>query len=147
MDFENDAKCIFDDHYCCAQSVLGSFAEQLGLDRETAYKIATPFGGGIGYSGQICGAVSGAIMVIGLARGYTVYDQQQKEACYGLAQAFLERFAAEHGSLNCPELLGYDIGDPDDLAQVRELNLFETRCPKFVGDAAKFVAELLEIEP
>lgn len=147
LGFENHAKNLFEVHFNCAQSVFGPFADHFGLDRETAFRIATPFGGGIGHSGQLCGAVSGALMAIGLARGITVYDQSQKEACYALTRAFLESFAAQHGSLTCPGLLGLDIGDPDDLARVRELNLFHTRCPQFVGDAARIVAELLALEP
>ena len=146
MGIENEAKLLFEAHYNCAQSVFGPFADHFGLDREIAFRIATPFGGGIGHSGQLCGAVSGALMAIGLARGITVYDQSQKEACYAMARAFLERFTAQHGSLTCPGLLGLDIGDPDDLAQVRELNLFHTNCPQYVGDAARIAAELLVLE-
>jgi C_GCAxxG_C_C family probable redox protein len=146
LDVEKEAKQLFEAHYNCAQAVFGIFADDFGLDRETAFRIATPFGGGIGHSGQLCGAVSGGLMVIGLARGITVYDQSQKDACYELARAFLESFAAQHGSLTCPGLLGLDIGDLDDLAQVRELNLFHTRCPQFVGVAARIVAELLALE-
>jgi C_GCAxxG_C_C family probable redox protein len=147
LEFEDQARELFEAHYNCAQSVLGPFANYFGLERETAFRLATPFGGGIGHSGQLCGAVSGALMVIGLARGITVYDQSEKEACYALARTFLEGFAALHGSLTCPGLLGLDIGDPDDLAKVRELNLFHTRCPQFVGDAARIVAEVLVLEP
>ena len=146
MEFNNQAKQLFEAHYNCAQSVFGLFADQFGLERETAFRIATPFGGGIGHSGQLCGAVSGGLMVIGLARGISVYDKSQKDACYELATAFLESFAAQHGSLTCPGLLGLDIGNLDDLAQVRELNLFHTQCPRYVGDAARIVAELLALE-
>jgi len=147
LKFDTEAKKIFEEHYNCAQSVVGPFAEHFGLDRETAFMIATPFGGGMGHSGQVCGAVSGALMAIGLGRGITAYDQTQKYACYALAQKFLERFTALHGSLTCPGLLGLDIGDADELQQVRELNLFHTRCPQFVGDAARMAAELLELTP
>jgi len=147
LKFEDEAKQLFEAHYNCAQSVVAPFADQFGLERETAFRIATPFGGGMGHSGQVCGAVSGALMAIGLARGITAYDQTQKYACYALAQTFLERFAALHGSLTCPGLLGLDIGDADELQQVRELNLFHTRCPQFVGDAARIAAELLGLAP
>ena len=146
MTYQDQAVELFEADFNCAQSVFGLFADYFGLDQETAFRIASPFGGGIGHSGEMCGAVSGAIMVIGLARGYAVYDKEQKEACYGLAHAFLERFNAQYGSLSCPGLLGLNIGDPVDLEQARELNLFHTRCPQFVGEAARIVAELLELE-
>ena len=145
MNVQDQAKVLFDAHYNCAQSVFGSFAEHFGLDQETAFKIATPFGGGIAHSGHICGAVSGAIMAIGLARGIVVYDQTEKYACYDQASEFMERFIARHGCLTCPGLLGLDIGDPIELEQARALDLFHTRCPEFVGDAAGMVAELLNL--
>lgn len=146
MNFEAQAKQYFTQHYNCAQSVFAPFAEALGMDLESALKIATPFGGGMGHAGQVCGAVSGALMAIGLARGITIYDQEKKYACYDLARDFQRRFLALHGDVTCPGLLGYDIGDVQDLAKVRELNLFHTLCPGYVGDAARIVGEMLEIE-
>lgn len=145
MGLDAEARALFEGDYNCAQSVLAPFADRFGMDRKTALRIATPFGGGMGHNGQICGAVSGALMAIGLARGTEVYDKAQKDACYALAQAFLKRFTAKHGDLTCPGLLGLDIGDPAELEQVRALNLFHTRCPDFVGDAVIIVAELLEL--
>lgn len=147
MGMEAEAREMFKAHYNCAQSVLGAFADRYGLDRATAFRIATPFGGGIGRSGLLCGAVSGAIMVIGLARGTTVYDKPKKDACYALAREFQERFTALHGSLTCPGLLGLDISDPVELEQARTLDLFHTRCPDFVGDAVLITAKLLGLEP
>lgn len=143
MSRDLEARALFDQHYNCAQSVVAPFADHFGLDRELAFKIATPFGGGIGHSGSLCGAVSGALMVIGLARGITAYDQAQKESCYALARTFQARFTAQHGTITCPGLLGLDIGDPDELEQVRQLGLFATRCPQYVGDAVVIVEALL----
>ncbi len=139
----SEAKAYFDQHYNCAQSAFAPFAETLGMDLDLALKIATPFGGGMGHAGQVCGAVSGALMVIGLARGITEYDQAKKYACYDLAKQFQARFREAHGSLTCPGLLGYDIGDPQELAHVREENLFHSLCPQLVGDAARIVGALL----
>jgi C_GCAxxG_C_C family probable redox protein len=145
MRLDAEAKAYFDGGFNCAQSVLAPFADRFGFDRKTMLRIATPFGGGMGHNGQICGAVSGALMAIGLVRGTDIYDKAQKDACYALAQSFQKRFMAKHGALTCPGLLGLDIGDPAELAQVRALNLFHTRCPDFVGDAVLIVAELLEL--
>ena len=146
MKLQEQAQTLFDAHYNCAQSVFGPFADLFGLDQETAFRIATPFGGGIGHSGETCGAVSGGIMVIGLARGISVYDQAQKQACYDLTHTFLERFKTQFGSLTCPGLLGMDISHPEVLEQARAMNLFHTRCPAFVGGAARMVADLLDLE-
>ena len=146
MSLESDARALFDQHENCAQSVFAPFAEHFGLDKETALRIATPFGGGMGHAGQVCGAVSGALMAIGLAKGTTVYDKEKKDACYAMARDFQARFRGMHGHVSCPGLLGLDIGDPVELEKVRELNLFHTRCPNYVGDAARLVGEMLGIE-
>ncbi len=144
MNPKEQAQAFFEQHLNCAQSTLAPFAEQYGLDLDTALKLATPFGGGMGHNRQVCGAVSGALMSLGLARGISAYDREKKYACYDLAGKFLTRFEALHGALTCPGLLGLDIGDPTDLAKAREADLFHTLCPKFVGDAAQIVAELLD---
>lgn len=143
MDIKITAQKYFGGHFNCAQSVFAPFAVKFGMDLDTAMKIATPFGGGMGHSGQVCGAVSGGLMAIGLVKGITTYDREQKYACYELAQIFQNRFLAIHGAITCPGLLGYDIGNPIALEEVRELDLFHTLCPQFVGDAAMIVDQLL----
>lgn len=144
MNVKIEAQKYFEDHFNCAQAVFAPFAHRCGMDVETALKIATPFGGGMGHAGQVCGAVSGALMAIGLVKGISSYDMELKYACYDLAKDFQSRFHKLHGDIACPGLLGYDIGDPEELEQVRELNLFHTRCSNFVRDATKIVDELFE---
>jgi len=146
MDMVASARDYFSQHYNCAQSTFAPFAERFGLNLEEAFKIATPFGGGIGHAGLMCGAVSGGLMAIGLARGITTYDRSKKYACYDLAQKFISKFKALHGELTCPGLLGLDIGDPSELEQVRNIGLFNSLCPNFVGDAVNIVAQLLELD-
>ncbi|MEA3327932.1 MAG: C-GCAxxG-C-C family protein [Chloroflexota bacterium] len=146
MKLEDEAKAFFGQHYNCAQSTVAPFAKRLGVDLDLILKIATPFGGGMGHAGQICGVVSGALMAIGLAKGITFYERDKKYACYALGQDFQEHFRALHGNLTCPGLLGLDIGNPEELTKVRELDLFHTLCPRFVGDAARITAEMLGLE-
>jgi C_GCAxxG_C_C family probable redox protein len=143
MELEAEARALFEQSYNCAQAVLAPFAEQFGLPREMAFKMATPFGGGIGHTGQVCGAISGAMMAIGLAQGTAIGDKAQKETCYALARAFHARFLARHNAITCPGLLGLDLGDPAEYAQAREMGVFHSRCPAFVGDAVLIVADLL----
>ena len=142
----DEARALFEVPYNCAQAVLGPFAELFDLPSETAFRIATPFGGGMGHTGLICGAVSGALMAIGLAQGTATGDKTQKYACYALASDFLERFRDEHGDLTFPVLLGLDIRDPAQLAAAREQDLFQARCTAFVSDAVMITARLLGIE-
>ncbi len=129
----------------CSQAVLSTYAPTLGLDRETALRVAAAFGGGMGRTGETCGAVSGALMVIGLRYGQsTAGDEEAKEKTYNLAGEFLKRFAARNdGCVKCRELLGRDVGSPEDRQAAREQGLFDTLCPKFVRDAAEIVEQLL----
>jgi len=146
MELEVEARALFEQSFNCAQAVLAPFAERFGLPRETALKLGTPFGGGIGHTGQVCGAVSGAMMAIGLAQGTAIDDKPQKEACYALVQAFQARFLALHSAVTCPGLLGLDISDPAELERARAMGLFHSRCPAFVGDAVVITAELLGLD-
>jgi C_GCAxxG_C_C family probable redox protein len=128
----------------CAQAVLCAFAGELGLDAETAMRAATGFGGGMGRLAGTCGAVTGAIMAIGLARGMRAPgDQQAKESAYGLVREFARRFAAQHETLSCRELLGVDIGTPEGRAQAKEANLFATRCDSYIRDAVAILEQML----
>ena len=120
----------------CAQSSLVPFVGHFELSREMALKIATPFGGGIAKSGQVCGAVSGAIMAIGLARGTITGDVVEKEACRTLTQTFITRFLTEHGDLTCPGLLEKNSSKPGE-------KINPTPCSFFVRDAVLIAAELL----
>ena len=95
-------------------------------------------------SGETCGAVSGALMVIGLLHGKTrKEDDDSRERTYALAQEFMEAFRERNGSLLCRGLLGVDVSTPEGIAAVRERDLFRTACPKFVGDTGEILEGLL----
>ncbi len=138
-----EAKAYFKQGFNCAQATFLPFAKRLGLDESTALMIATPFGGGMGHAGQTCGAVSGALMVIGLTNGTAVVDREKKYACYALAKTFQETFREIHGSLTCPGLLGLDISTPEDLEKAHLQAMFSNICPEYVGDAVKIVCDVI----
>jgi C_GCAxxG_C_C family probable redox protein len=128
----------------CSQAILMTFGPELGFPFELAPKIAAPFGAGIGRLGQTCGAVSGAVMVLGLLAGDNSLDPlQQKELSYALAREFVDRFIQQRSSTQCRELLGIDISTPEGLERVREEGLTETLCPELVRDAAKILLEMI----
>ena len=130
--------------FTCSSAVFSAFSDELGLDPDTAKKIACGFGAGISKSGNICGAVSGAIMVIGLKYGKTVLgDDAATEKTRALVQKFLQEFTKRHGSVNCTELLGYNLGKPEEFAQARDNKYFVTKCPELVGDAAAILERIL----
>jgi C_GCAxxG_C_C family probable redox protein len=125
--------------------VLSSFGGEYGLDREQALRIACAFAGGMARMGETCGAVTGALMVIGLAREEASReDNESKEETYRLVRDCVEEFRERNGSIVCRELLGVDISTEEGLTHARVKNLFHEVCPKFVRDAAEILKRLLE---
>jgi C_GCAxxG_C_C family probable redox protein len=124
--------------------VLSSFGEAFGLEQGLAFKVAGAFGGGMARMGETCGAVTGALMAIGLKYGMTqAKDEGARDKTYKLAQEFAARFKARHNSMVCRELLGYDLSKPEERKAAYEKGLFTTLCPKFVRDAVEIVEQLL----
>lgn len=137
------ALSYFANNFNCSQAVFTSFATEMGIDEELALKLATQFGGGA-RCGQMCGAVSGALMVLGLKYGHCHSDNnEEKSRAYSLAVEFNKLFCEKNGSIVCKDLLGYDLSVPDELALIKEKNLFSTVCTKMVADAAEIVEQML----
>ena len=145
MDNVERAVSCFNQGFMCSQAVLSAYAEQFGLDREAALKVSAAFGGGMGRMGETCGAVTGAFMVIGLKYGRTaIEDRESHEKTTRLVREFVDRFKSINGSIVCRELLGCDLSTPDGLKTFVGKNLRDTRCTKFVRDAAQIVEQLLK---
>ncbi len=136
------AKSRFENGYACSQSVLSTFAPELGLDEETAFKIASAFGGGMVRHGEVCGAVTGALMTLGLKFGSPNADDE--EAVRSASQELMRRFEEEKGSLLCRELLGYHLIVPEEREKARESGVFQTTCPFLVQRATELAKEILE---
>ena len=130
----------------CAQAVFSTYSSEFGLEPELALRISSSFGGGMGYIGETCGAVTGAFMVIGLKYGKDKADDNAaKDKNYLLVQEFTRRFIAKHGSVRCNELLGVDISVPEEMKKARDNQIFTTICPMLVKDSSEIVEELLEL--
>jgi C_GCAxxG_C_C family probable redox protein len=135
----------FRQNFNCAQSVFVAFAPQLGMDESQAFKLASPFGGGVARRGQTCGAVTGALMALGLAQ--EADTPAGKEDAYRLGEEFLQRFEARHATILCRELIDCDISTPEGRQQAREKSAFTALCPLFVRDAAEIVQAMLASTP
>ncbi|MDX1798976.1 MAG: C-GCAxxG-C-C family protein, partial [Candidatus Lokiarchaeia archaeon] len=134
----------FRDDFNCAQSVLSTFSSQLGLSLDTALKLASGFGGGMGRLGNTCGAVTGAFMVIGLKYGMGINRNiEAKEKTYQLIREFSEKFQEIHGSLICKQLLGCDLNTPDGKDYFNQNNLFEKKCLQYVKNAVEILEEII----
>jgi C_GCAxxG_C_C family probable redox protein len=130
--------------FTCSQAILSTYGGEFGLERETALKLASGFGAGMGRLGEVCGAVTGALLVIGLKHGQTeAKDKETKEKTYARVRDFSSRFKARHGSLLCRELLSCDLGTAEGMALARQKGYFTEICPRFVRAAAEILEDVL----
>ena len=129
----------------CAQAVLAGFAESFHLKRRDALRVAGAFGGGMAQTGDTCGAVTGALMVLGLRFGKTEPgDDAARERTVAKGGEFLETFREKHGSCACRTLIGYDVSRPGEREAAKESGVFKTICPQLVLSAAQILEDLLE---
>ncbi len=144
MERTEKAISLFRDNFNCSQAVLASFASDYGADPNMLLRIATPFGGGMGRQQKICGAVTGALMVLGLRYGKGLDDpDEKKQHTYEMTVKFMDEFTAMNGSVVCLDLLqGLNMNDPDDRKKIDELKLFTTSCEKYVRDAVTILGKL-----
>ena len=139
------AKALFLEGYNCSQAVLCAFEDITGFDRETAARLASSFGGGMGRMREVCGAVSGALMVLGLAEGYAdPKDPEAKKAHYHRVQEFAAHFKEKNGSIICRELLAGSGAKPGNEPESRTEAYYKKRpCAELVADAAGILEEML----
>lgn len=143
MNHYEKAKELFG-HYLCSQAVLAAFADELDLTEKQALKVGACFGSGM-CKGEVCGACSGALMVIGMKYGQCEPDDSDSRLKTNeLTRKFLEQFREENGSYICNELLGCDLATPEGVEYAREHKLFTEFCPEMVVSAAKIVEQLIK---
>ncbi len=128
----------------CCQAILLSFGGLFGVARESALRLGTGFGDGLARHGEVCGAVTGAIMIIGIKYGMTrKSDDEAREKTYEMVKEFIDKFKAKHGSIVCREILGYDLSTEEGREKAEKENKFKTECPEFVRTAAEILDEIL----
>jgi len=128
----------------CAQAVFSTYAEEFGIDRTEALKISCGFGAGMGRRQEVCGAVSGAMMLIGCKHGKTIReDNTANDLTYQLVRDLSEKFSAIHGSTSCRELLGCNLLTPEGQQFFKENNFRDLKCALYVHDAAELAEEML----
>ncbi len=141
------AVAFYQQGYTCAQSILASFAARYGLPQNLAFRLGEPFGAGTSCTGDMCGSVTGAILVLGLQYGSTLStDDVARSRTYQRVHELVHRFQEFHGSIQCTDLLEYNLSDPEQFKTVCEKGLFSQRCPIFVRDAAQILTVLLEMD-
>ena len=138
------AVAYYNQGYTCTQSILASFAARYSLQQDLAFRIGESFGAGTSCTNDMCGAVTGAIMVLGLQYGSALSnDEVARSYTYQRVHKLIQRFKDIHGSIQCTDLLGYDLSDPHQLRTVWEKGLFMQLCPILVRDAAQTLIEMI----
>lgn len=144
MKAENAVNC-FTDGFNCAQAVLTSFSEDYACPKELALKIAGAFGSGMGQLGETCGAVTGALMVIGLKYGkYRIGDTESKDRAYACVKQFSDAFKLKFGSINCTDLIKHNLSDPAELIEARKAGVFQSVCPELIRSSVEILESLME---
>ena len=125
----------------CAESVVLAVAEALSLESDLLPKAATAFCSGMGRMCGTCGALTGAIMGVGLALG-RAESSQSVQPSYTATQRLIREFEQEFGARDCQVLLGWALNTPEGQATFHESRLGE-RCAKYTGKAAEIAARII----
>lgn len=143
-----EALKAFNSGFNCAQSMLHTYGKEFFREDAFALKLASGFGAGVSYRGEMCGAVSGSLMVIGLYYGYADLTMElEKELNYLVAREFMTAFEQCNGSLVCNQLVKSEINTPEGLDYARQNGLFNKTCPGLIISAAEILESLLEKYP
>jgi C_GCAxxG_C_C family probable redox protein len=127
----------FRNKFNCSQSVFTVFGIDYGISENECLKVSCAFGGGMGCQQLTCGAVTGAMMSLGLKYGKALNDSgEKKQLTYSKTRELFAEFIKLHGSTNCRELLnGLDLNNPEDHKKIIEQRLFDIKCEKYVTDS------------
>jgi len=144
MTKSDEALALFGDGFNCAQAVLAAFAKDFNLDETTALRLAGGLGGGMGRQGLICGAVTGAMLVIGLKFGkVATEDNAARDRAYNAVTEFSNRFKEKFGSLDCRNILGVDNSTTEGREYIHSHHLTDEICPPVVQSAVEIVEQII----
>jgi C_GCAxxG_C_C family probable redox protein len=143
MDNKEKAINYFSKDFNCSQSVFAAYSEKFGIDEKDAQKIASGFGGGIGRTQDICGAVTGAIMVLG-CRYHNGNDVAgSKTLVYEKTKKLISEFKELHNTVECLDLTGVDINKEGGMELFKTLNIHENKCNGYIKDVCKILDEMI----
>jgi C_GCAxxG_C_C family probable redox protein len=131
--------------YNCAQAVLYSFCDYLNLDKDTAMKLSCGFGAGMSRKEEVCGAVSGGIMVIGMIYGRgESQDRSLTEQTYQVTREFMDKFSERQGTFICRRLLGgCELTTPEGQREFKEKDLLNKVCKECVRAVVEIIEDII----
>lgn len=144
MDYVAKAVQYYEKGYMCSQAVFAAFAGDFGITEKQALQIGACFGGGMN-KGEVCGACTGALMILGMKYGqFDLLDTESRAKGSAMAVRFLDEFAKRKGSYVCRDILDCDLRTEEGRNFARSNCLFKTICPETVRTAAEILTEILE---
>lgn len=126
----------FNNNLNCAQSVIGVYAEQYNLDKNSLYKLASAFGGGMGHTNGVCGAISGGLMVLGLKHNSEQFD---KDTTYAQTRHLMDEFIKRNGTRDCEKLIGVDLMTEEGKKEFKSKEIKKNVCEKCISDVIDIV--------
>jgi C_GCAxxG_C_C family probable redox protein len=140
-----NAKTLAEEEFLCSEAVLLALSKTLGVENNIIPRIATGFGGGIGRHGEICGALSGAIMGLGLHFGRDhPSETAEGKSPYDYSHTMVNRFIARFRHIRCKDILGVDISSEEGVKQYRQDKLWESKCRDIIQIAAGLAYDVLD---
>lgn len=131
----------------CCQAIIATYGPPLGLSPEVAVRLGSCFGGGFGRAGEVCGAVTGATMVLGWKYGPTeAKNREARERAYALVRELIGIFREQRGNVTCLQLLNCDISSAEGYARAKERGVMKELCPLLVQDAAEILEAIIARE-
>jgi C_GCAxxG_C_C family probable redox protein len=141
-DIAERAVSLFKEGYNCCESVLMAYTEANKISSNLVPRIATGFGGGIARRGSVCGALTGAIMAIGLKFGRNKLDPDVYDLCIAKGSECYKRFGEEFGDVRCRNLIKCDLSTSEGRALFKKLGIKESKCIKYVEGASRILFDL-----
>lgn len=134
-----------DSGFNCCQSVCMAFADELDLERSEILKMCSAFGGGM-QCGEMCGAITGALMVLGLKTGFDSMDiPEVKDEMGERTKSLLAEFKSAFGAFRCKELLGFDYAIPEERILAKASGVPQERCPGYITGATEILERFLNL--
>ena len=142
-----EALSLMGEYGSCCKGVLAAYASEFGLEKDLAAGLGRGMAGGIGGLGNVCGAVSGAVLVIGLktTNEDNIYDMEAGFKTMETVREFVARFEESHSSIKCRELIGHDISTQEKSMAAMQAEAF-MNCPAFVESAVTILDDMFSIE-